>query len=349
MHKLADDRDVIRRHALGSFSDMLVASAQSPAMLLYLDNAMSRGAKPNENYARELLELHTVGVHGGYAQRDVRDAAKVLTGLTVEAQTGRFLYRPEWHATGPVKVLGWSHANADALKGLDVALSLVRYLAAHPATATRIATKLVRRLVSDNPPAALVASAARVYLTGGTKIVPVVRHVVASTAFARSAGQKSQRPLDWCLAAVRALQLQPQPTLGVQPDAVVRLLDQLGQVPFAWIPPDGYPDETTAWASSAAVLARWNAAQALVNGSVAGLKPLDVDALVGAPLPTSAGALADRLVLRMLGVASRATLRTALLRSVGKSATSPLDHASVRRLTPQLAALVLSAPEAQVR
>ncbi len=231
VHKLADDRDVVRAHALGSFSDMLVASAQSPAMLLYLDNASSRGSTPNENYARELLELHTVGVDAGYAQRDVRDAARVLTGLSVDGTTGRFVFRPEWHATGPVRVLSWSHPNADASKGLDVALSLVRYLAAHPATATRIATKLVRRLVADDPPPALVASAARTYLASGTQIVPVVRHIVTSSAFARSAGHKSQRPLDWCLAAVRALQLQPQPTLGVQPDGVLRLLDQLGQVP----------------------------------------------------------------------------------------------------------------------
>ncbi len=348
-YKLADDRDVIRAHALGSVSDLLAASAQSPAMLLYLDNASSRGTKPNENYARELLELHTVGVHGGYTQRDVRDAARVLTGLTVDERTGTFVFRPEWHATGPVRVLGWSHPNAVAAQGLDVALAMVRYLAAHPATAQRIATKLVRRLVADEPPAALVASAARTYLAANTEIVPVVRHIVGSSAFARSVGQKSQRPLDWCVAAVRALQLQPQPTLGVQGDALLRLLDQVGQVPFAWIPPDGYPDDTTSWASTAAVLARWNAAQALVNGAVAGLKALDVDALVGTPVPVTAGALVDRLVSRMLGVPTRSVLRSALLRAVSLAATAAVDQAAVRRLTPQLAALILSAPEAQVR
>ncbi|MEO6205692.1 MAG: DUF1800 domain-containing protein [Mycobacteriales bacterium] len=345
-HKVVDDRDVIRAHALGNFSDMLVASVQSPAMLRYLSNANSRGKKPNENYARELLELHTVGVHGGYQQRDVRDAALALTGLTVDNDTGRFLFRPEWHATGPVRVLGWSHPNADASKGLDVALSLARYLAVHPATAQAIATKLVRRFVADNPPAGLVASAAKVYLAGGTAIPPVVRHIVLSADFARSSGTKAQRPYEWFSAAARALKLQQSPG---HLDAVVFELGRLAQVPFGWRLPDGYPDNAQDWASTASMLARWNTAQSLVAGGIATFDKLDVDALVGSPVPTTAGALADRLVTTMLGVPARAALRSALLRPSGLDASAAVDQARVRQLAGPMAALVLSSPEAQVR
>lgn len=346
--KIADDRDVIRANALGSFSDMLVASVQSPAMLTYLSNRHSRAPRPNENYARELLELHTVGVGARYTQRDVHDTAKVLSGLSVD-ERGLFVYQQAWHVTGPVRVLGWHTGNADPAKGLDVAISLVRYLAAHPATARRVAEKLVRRFVDDSPPPGLVASAARVYRAHGTAIVPVVRHIVLSREFAHAADSKSQRPLEWAAQAVRALGLQQDPSMHTQGSGVVRLLEELGQVPFGWRQPDGYPDVTGAWASTASMLARWNAAQALVAGRVKGIKPLDVDALVGTPVPTTVGALADRVARRVLQLAPRRDLRAALVRSTGRPAGTVLDQKAVRALTPALAALVLSSPEAQVR
>jgi len=346
--KAIDDREVVRAHALGTFTDMLVASVQSPAMLIYLSNAYSHAPHPNENYARELLELHTVGVRARYAQRDVRDAAKVLTGLTVD-ENGAFVYRPELHVSGPVRVLGWRNANADKARGLDVALSLVRYLAAHPSTAHRIAEKVVRRLVSDTPPAALVASAAKVYRANGTALVPVVRHVVLSAEFARAADRKTQRPFEWAAQAVRTLGLQQDPSMHTKGDGVVGMLHQLGQVPFGWVQPDGYPDTTAAWATTASMLARWNAAQALVSGRVEGIQPLDVNALVGSPAPTTVQALADRIAQRILCRTPRSQLRAALVRSTGRTGRSAVDGAQVAALTPALAALVLSSPEAQVR
>ena len=346
--KVADDRDVVRAHVLGTFADMLAASAQSPAMLTYLSNRSSRAPHPNENYARELLELHTVGVRAGYTQRDVRDAAKALTGLTVDDH-GLFTYQASWHVTGPLRVLGWRHHNADPAKGLDVALSLVGYLARHPSTAHRVAEKLVRRFVSDTPPPALVASAARVYLQQGTAIPPVVRHVVLSPEFARSADRKTQRPLEWAALAARVLGLQQDPATHVHGDDLVHLLDRLGQTPFGWRQPDGYPDTAQAWATTASMLSRWNAAQQLVSGTAPGFQAFDVDAFVGTPVPTTVAALADRVARRVLCRAPRGTLRAALVRSTGLAAGASLDQAAVRRLAPGLAALVLSAPEAQVR
>lgn len=348
-YKVADDRDVIRKYALGSFSDMLKASAQSPAMLRYLNNDTSAGRQPNENYARELLELHTVGVHGGYKQVDVHNAALVLTGLTVDPNTTRFSYQPSWHATGPVKVMGWSSANADAHKGLDVALSLVQYLATHPATAERIATKLVRRLVSDNPPAGLVASSARVFQANGTAIVPVIRHIVGSAEFARSVGAKSQRPYEWFTAAVRALGLKAQPAAQFTGSYVVNATQQLAQAPFEWVPPDGYPDTTAAWASTASMLMRWNVAQALVHGQIGGLQPVDVNALIGTPIPTTAGALVTRLSTRLLSAAPRTPLKAAVLHGVSMADNRVISAATARYLALPMAALLLSSPEAQVR
>ena len=348
-YKVVDDANVVRKHALGAFSDMLAASAQSPAMLLYLSQAYSRGSNPNENYARELMELHTVGVNGGYHQRDVHNAALALTGLGVDENTGEFTYRTEWHHVGPVRVMGWSHPNNDQSKGLDVALSLVSYLAHHPMTARRIATKLVRRLVSDTPPAGLVASAARVYLSNGTEIVPVVKHIVGSAEFQRAIGQKSQRPFEWFVQCVRALALQPSPDLTVKGAPIVWALRSLGQAPFEWSPPNGYPDNATAYSSTATMLARWNAAQALVRGQIDGLGAPDASALLGSTAPTTAGGVVDRLSLVLLGTPPRAGLKRAVLTGVGLSATHVLDASSADSLVAPMAALLLSSPEALVR
>jgi uncharacterized protein (DUF1800 family) len=347
--KVADDRDVVRAHALGSFSDMLKASAKSPAMLLYLNNNNSYGSTPNENYARELLELHTVGVHGGYVQRDVHKAALALTGLTFDAATGLFRYNAAAHYVGPVRVMGWSHANSDASQGESVAMSLVTYLASHPSTAKRLATKLVRRFVSDSPPARLVASAATVYLAHGTQVLPVLRHVLASSEFAHSAGQKTQRPYDWAAAAVRQLGLQPAPDHAVNGGGIVGLLDFLGQTPFAWAQPDGYPDIAAPWASTASMLSRWNGAQGLTHNRISGFQPLDVKALLGTSVPTDASGLVTQLTQRMLLSPPRKALHDGLLQSISASPNKRLTQDQAYALVPALAAMLLSSPEAQVR
>ena len=347
--KVTDDSDVIRKHALGSFTDMMLASCQSPAMLRYLNNDVSAGNSPNENYARELMELHTVGATAGYTPAMVHDAARALTGLTIDSTTQTFSYNASWHSVGHLRVLGWSHPNTDASKGLDVATSLVRYLASHPRTAKRIATKLVRRFVGDPVPAGLVASTAQVFLANGTSIVPTLRHVLLSPEFARSAGRKTQRPFEWVTAAIRSLGLQQDSSMLTGGAAVVPMMQRLGQAPFEWVRPDGYPDTTAAWTTAQSLLSRWNTAQQLVNGGIAGLKPLDTAALIGTPVPTTAGALVDRLVQRILCQPARPALKSALLTSAGLSAGRVLDKTTAQSLTPSLAALILSSPEAMVR
>ena len=193
------DRGVIRAHALGKFSDMLRASAKHPAMLTYLNNAESTKDNPNENYGRELLELHTVGLDAGYTEDEMRTSALILTGLGVhwydDVDDGTFHYDAENHYTGSVKVLGWSSKNASASNGLTVALDYVDYLAHHPSTARRISTKLCQRFVSDTPPAALVDEMATAYRHNDTAIAPVLRVLFNSNAFHAAKGQKVLRPM----------------------------------------------------------------------------------------------------------------------------------------------------------
>ena len=349
-YKVVDDREVVRPHALGRFRDLLAASAQSPAMLTYLDNAASQGSNPNENYARELLELHTVGVDGGYRQRDVRAAALALTGWTVDPDTGRFAYRPEWRYVGRLRVLGWSSPNDDPAKGVEVGLSLVDYLARHPATARRIARKLAQRFVADEPSGGLVTALARVYTASDTDTSAVLRALFASADFRRSVGRKHRRPLEYFAASARALGLTYDARIGLDGGpGLVGAARALGQLPFDWRPPDGYPDEAGPWTSTAGTLARWNAALALCRGGVDGVAPPDPLTVVGAPLPTTVGELVDRVSGRLLHQGLRGPHRAALLRHLGRAASAPVDEAYIRDVVPTLAALVLSTPYAQVR
>ena len=349
-YKVVDDREVIRPHALGRFRDLLAASAQSQAMLTYLDNSASRGVNPNENYARELLELHTVGIDGGYRQRDVRAAALALTGWTVDQRTGRFAYRPEWRYVGPLRVLGWSARNDDPNRGVEVGLSLVDYLAHHPATARRVAHKLATRFVSDKPSKGLVTALARVYSTSDTDISAVLRALFASAEFRRGLGRKTRRPLEHFAAAVRALGLSYDRQIGLDGGlGLVAAVRALGQLPFDWRPPDGYPDVAGPWTSTAGTLARWNAVLALSRGGVPGVSAPEPLTVVGAPLPATVGELVDRVCVRLLHQRLRGPHRAALLRHLGRAASAPVNREYIAEVTPTLAALVLSTAYAQVR
>ncbi|HYF74321.1 MAG TPA: DUF1800 domain-containing protein, partial [Nocardioides sp.] len=185
--------DAIRARALGRFEDLLQATITHPALLISLNNVESTKSHPNENLGRELLELHTVG-RGAYGEDDVKASARILTGWSVD-MWDTFLpeYRPRWHATGPVRVMGFSHPNADA-DGQAVTREYLTYLARHPATAQRIARKLAVKFVSDDPPAELVERLAKVYLDHDTAIPPVLRALVASSAFTSAVGAKVRDP-----------------------------------------------------------------------------------------------------------------------------------------------------------
>ncbi len=251
----------VRRHALGRFRDLLAATAKSPAMLYYLDNYVNVKERPNENYARELLELHTLGVDGGYSEQDVKATARAFTGWTIHDRTETgFYFDDSEHDTDAKKVLGH---DLPAGRGLEDGLHVLGILADHRATARFVCGKLCVRFVSDTPPASLVDRLADVWAATGGEIKPVLRALFLSEEFKASAGQKLRRPLDFFVGALRASGTRVRDWWLLE-----ELLEALGQTPYGWHPPDGYPDVARAWLSANGLLTRWNTAMRLTHGAL---------------------------------------------------------------------------------
>ncbi|HKB77813.1 MAG TPA: DUF1800 domain-containing protein, partial [Myxococcales bacterium] len=275
----------IRELALGRFADLLAATAHSPAMLVYLDNWRSSTPLPprrpargqaaprnprrglNENYARELLELHTLGVDGGYTQQDIVEVARCFTGWTVaEPQRDpRYVFRPGMHDPGPKLVLG----HAISASGEDEGNAVLDLLAHHPSTAHFISRKLVQRFVSDDPPEALVQQAAGTFSTTGGDIRSVLRTIFESPEMwsRRALRAKVRSPLELVAGSVRALGARVD-----DPMALARAVARIGQPLFAAQPPTGYPDDASSWLSSGALLARIDFGLALAGGQVEGVR-----------------------------------------------------------------------------
>lgn len=256
-------RDTLRANALGRFRDLLRTVVLSPAMLVYLDgreNAVSEpGDVPNENYARELLELHALGVHGGYTQRDVMEAARCLTGWVVleEGAPGAVRFDPSRHDDGAKTVLGRTIPAGGGEADVDRLLDVV---VAHPSCAEHVATRLCRYFVADEPPAALVSAAARVFRERDGRIDAVLRTILRSDALA-SAPPKVSRPFRHVVRTLRAL--------GADTHARGDLhahLERMGQRPYDFPTPDGYPLEGDAWLAT--LLPRWRFALALTQGEL---------------------------------------------------------------------------------
>lgn len=259
--------ETIRKHALGRFDQLLEAAITHPSMLIYLDNVSSTAKRPNENLARELLELHTVG-HGKFTEADVKDAARVLTGWTADQwRTWTARYDQSKHATGPVKVKSFSHTNASA-DGRAVTRAMLKHLAHHPDTARRIARRLAVKFVGDNPSAALVDKLARVYLKNDTAIKPVLRTLVRTDAFRASVGDKVRDPVEEMVAVYRVLGAKvARPTSDQSAaNAVIWQTDDIGATPFGWPRPDGTPIDNAAWSSTSRVLASLQAHWSMSGG-----------------------------------------------------------------------------------
>jgi uncharacterized protein (DUF1800 family) len=293
----AYERDAIRPHVLGRFRDLLDATAKSPAMLFYLDNWMNadpNGPHPiprptrigrarfgaatprtardqterphapnglNENYGRELLELHTLGVDGGYTQRDVTEVARAFTGWTIEnpRHGGGFVFRAQLHDPGAKLVLG--HA-IKAGGGESDGREVLDALAKHPSTARFIATKLARRFVSDDPPASLIARAADRFTATDGDLREVMRTILLSPEFlsAEAAGAKTKTPFEFVVSALRET--------GAEVDSArpfVRMLQELGMPLYQCQPPTGYKDTADAWINTGSLVARMNAASRLAR------------------------------------------------------------------------------------
>lgn len=262
--------DTIRAHALGRFEDLLHAAVTHPAMGIFLDNAVSTAKHPNENLGRELLELHTVG-RGQYDEDDVKASARILTGYRVDLwRTWAATYSAKDHWTGPVSVMGFSDPNLDP-DGREVVRRYLRYLAHHPATASRVARRLAVKFVRDDPPQALVDRLAQVYLDHDTEIRPVLRALVASVEFRGSAGRKVRDPGEDLVATYRVLRprLLPAPqgqSSQYAVDAILWQVSTLGTSPFAWPRPDGQPIDNESWSSPARMVASMDLHYTLAGG-----------------------------------------------------------------------------------
>jgi uncharacterized protein (DUF1800 family) len=288
------DRDAIRAHALGNFRQMVEAVTRTPAMLFYLDNAFNSAEDANENYARELLELHTLGADAylgslpqsqvpvdgdgwpvGWVEEDVIGAARCLTGWTVDTQwvhwefgeTGTFLYWDEWHDHDPKTVVGLD-LPADRPPMQD-GWDLLDRICRHPATGRHLAAKLCRRLLGDSPPEAVVDAAAAVFTASWQapdQIAQVVRTIVSSPEFLATWGDKVKRPFEIAAGAFR----------GAGGDLPFRLDDgatqwfyweyyQTGQPLFSWQPPNGFPDFKEAWNTTSPRVMCWRLANFFVQ------------------------------------------------------------------------------------
>lgn len=265
--KTVDDREVIRAHALGKFHDLLSASAHSPAMLYYLDNFMSNKDGPNENYAREVMELHTLGVDGGYTHMDVEEVARVFSGWSFVNQRGHradgtFIFRPEMHDSRKKYILG---SEFPAGQGIAEGERLLEMLAYHPSTARFVSRKLARRFVSDNPPDGLIDRMTDTFLQTEGSIREVLSAMLLSDEFIASLGTKLKRPIEFVVSAIR----QTQAKVNFN-STLYGFLEAVGQPPFGWDGPSGFPDTAQAWMGTSSWIARWNFALALSFGAIEG-------------------------------------------------------------------------------
>ena len=318
------DRDVIRANMLGNFRALLEAVAGSPAMLVFLDNYTSSVAGPNENWARELFELHALGAENylgvigpdevphdaqgrpvGYTDNDVYEATRCFTGWTYDKDTGATIFRTDWHDRFQKNVLGrWIAPNQPPFKdGRDV----LDLLAAHPGTARFIARKLCRRLIADQPPQQVVDAAAAVFAanTGaGDQLARVVRTILLAPEFAAAWGAKVKRPFELVVGALRAAEAEIG--FGLEShtaDSFLWLFDATGHGKFNWRAPDGYSDVAVDWLSTATLVPTWRLVNWVFDAGddtradapvvdIAGQTPAEVN---------TARALADYWIGRILG------------------------------------------------
>jgi len=336
------ERDAIRPYVLGNFRDMLLATAKHPAMLFYLDNWQSQAPPENgapgpgrggfrrpglnENYGRELMELHTLGVDGGYTQADVINVARCFTGWTIQEpnRIGEFQFNQTMHDQKEKVVLG--HA-IPAGGGENDGLMVIDILAKHPSTARFIARKLAQRFVADDPPKALVDRMAETFRKTDGDLREVMETMLRSREFLSEGAYRAKlkSPLELVVSSLRALNADVTDST-----ALAQRIAELGQPLYGKLEPTGYPNTGETWASSVGLLGRMNFATALTGGQISGVK-VDTGALAdGRP-----GSTAEKLKAVGFSTETMATIEK------GSGGTAPAPQA--------LAALLIASPDFQRR
>jgi uncharacterized protein (DUF1800 family) len=364
------ERTAIRPHALGKFRDLLLATARHPAMLFYLDNWMStkadlvvrtgpqRGRQMglNENYAREIMELHTLGVDGGYTQQDVIDVARAFTGWSIDRprEHGRSVFRLPAHDQGEKHILG--HVLAPG-GGEQDGVRVIDILSRHPSTARFLATKLARRFVSDDPPPALVERAAKTFRDTDGDIRKVMVTIISSPEFFSEEAYRAKikTPLEMVASSVRVFDGELTPPAaagGPQPGggfALAQQVGKLGEPLYQQQPPTGYPDVAEAWVNTGALLNRMNFALGLTANRVPGVR-VDLARVVGSADRRRPERVLDVLLGSVLQGQATSETRSVL--------AAQLDNPEITRAimddrtntdVEKLAALVLGSPEFQRR
>ena len=364
----AFDRESIRPFSMGRFRDLLGATAHSPAMLFYLDNWQSsllheypatkdkpyrKSGGINENYARELMELHTLGVDGGYTQKDVQEVARCFTGWGIRKpnEDGLFVYNPNAHDNGEKTVLG---VKIPAGGGISDGERMLDILAKSPATARFIATKMARRFLGDNPPVAVVDRAAKTFLSTDGSITETLRSIITSSAFFNTANYRTKvkSPFEFVASALRAT--------NAETDANRPILDwigRMGQPVYGRVTPDGYPDISREWLSNNDLLARFNFATAFAMNNIKGTTLDAVKLIVGGTDPSKAGdEIARALILGEISDKTRTALEklsvepapaTVVPAGASNLVKPATPESKSKALDSQLVALALGAPEFQ--
>lgn len=256
--------NVARKHALGKFEDLVLASARHPAMLYYLDQWLSVSpltARPgqnnrglNENYARELMELHTLGVQGGYSQNDVRELARVLTGWTIDPKSSNgFQFVPRLHEAGLKSVMGQTFPKSPMSAGEAEGIQAIRYLANHPATALRISRRLAEYFVADNPSDVLVEGMAKTFIATGGDIAEVMKTLLTSADFWSPDNTLYKTPFEYACTSLRVMNAGLDRTKWLQ---AVGYTAAAGQGIQNWLTPDGYAFSANTWLTPEALTRR---------------------------------------------------------------------------------------------
>ena len=340
------ERDAIRPNAMGKFETLLKATAEHPAMLYYLDNYLSQAGRTvngvlinglNENYGREILELHTVGVDAGYTQTDVYEAARAFTGWGIDnlGRGGNFLYTPGRHDTASKSVFG---LQLSAGGGKDDGDRLIKYLATHPKTARFISTKLAQRFAADNPPASLVDRMAEAWIASEGDLKEVMKAMIGSSEFwaeAFSVTGKPKTPFEYAVSSIRAIGGE----VGSATRGVVGYLSQMGQPLYQCIPPTGYTNRGDEWLNPSSQIYRMNFALDLAQGLINGVAVSVRNFAVGADLtnPQSVAKSANSAVYG-------GTLLQSTLDAAARVDTRIISPSSAARVS----ALLLASPDTQV-
>jgi uncharacterized protein (DUF1800 family) len=352
------ERDALRPHLFGHFRELLDATAKHPAMLFYLDNWLSVAAESapaapaptgsgkrsngiNENYARELLELHTLGVDGGYTQDDVRETARAFTGWSISHPNdeAEFAFHVRRHDKNPKTVLGHT-VDAGGMGDGERVLDLV---AEHPSTARFIATKLCRKFVSDDPPPALVTKIAAVFSETHGDLSAVYEAIFVSPEFwsAGAFDSKIKTPLELSASAMRALGATVTSDVALQPQ-----LTRMGEPLYRAQPPTGYKEAADAWVNSGALVARINFGLALASGRLDGVS-YQAEKVAGASPPPDAGALVDKLTAALLHRPLQASTRDTIVNGITSTQQQLGYQEPMSEEVPRAIGLLLGSPEFQ--